>query len=103
MIEDVPQEKAEGGKAKVYTAFIGWQSVQHHLDFRGHEEFKANIHLLRQAKDLVAMEVYHAKFLEVQGPGPLSGEERGADALNVQEEVLNPQDAPKNPPKTGSQ
>jgi len=73
--------------------------VQAHLDFRETQEFKANIHLLRGAKNVVAMEVFHVAFLEVQGPGPLSGEERGV-ARDAQEEILNPQDAGKKPPKT---
>lgn len=107
VIEEVPNPKSDGGKnkdkVKAFAGAIGWQSVEAHLKFREHQAFKDNIHLLRGAKDLVGMDVFHVKFLEVQGPGPLSGEERGAEqATNPQEEILNPQDAPKNPPKTSS-
>lgn len=100
-IEEVDNAKAEGGKAKAFVAVIGWQSVKHHHDFRENKAFKDNIHLLRDAKDLVGFEVFHVPFLEVQGPGPLSGEERGV-SRDAQEEILNPQDATKNPPKTAS-
>lgn len=52
-------------KAKAYSAQIGWKSVQDHLDFRSHEAFKENIHLLRGAKDLKKLAVVHYHGNEV--------------------------------------
>lgn len=99
-IEEVDQAKADGGKAKVFTGLVGWSSVQAHLDFRETQEFKDNIHLLREAKDVVAMDVFHVGFLEVQGPVPMGGGGRDV-AQDAQEEILNPQDPGKGAPKTG--
>jgi len=52
-------------KAKVFSAQIGWKSVQDHLDFRHTEAFKENIHLLRGAKDLKKLAVVHYHGNEV--------------------------------------
>lgn len=46
-------------KALAYAGFIGWSSVQAHLDFRSTQAFKDNIHLLRGAKDLKKFNVVH--------------------------------------------
>jgi len=46
-------------RAKVYSAFVGWQSVQAHLDFKEAEPFKENIYLLRGAKGLKKLEIVH--------------------------------------------
>jgi len=104
-IEGVDSAKTSGGdKAKTYVAVIGWQSVEHHLKFRERQEFKDNIHLLRGAKDMLGFDVFHVSFLEVQGPGPLSGEERGAVPTQeaAQDEVLNPQAVGSGAPKAKS-
>ena len=53
-------------KAKAWAGFIGWKSVQDHLDFRFTEVFKENIHLLRGAKDLKKLAVVHYHGNEVQ-------------------------------------
>lgn len=53
-------------KAKVYSANLGWKSVEDHLDFRGTDAFKENIHLLRGAKDLKKLTVVHYHGNEVQ-------------------------------------
>lgn len=85
----------------VWTALIGWESVQAHLDFRQTQAFKDNIHWFRGAKDLKHVDVVHYNGTQVNkgagGTGDLSG-----DALpSVQGEVLNPQvGGPKDPPKT---
>ena len=88
VIEERPLPKDSSKMAKVYTAAIGWKSVEAHLAFRNTQVFKDNIHHLRGAKDLQDVNVVHAHLLEVQ-PGFASGGEMGKP-LSVQEEVLNP-------------
>ncbi|KAL2429858.1 hypothetical protein ABEF95_000891 [Exophiala dermatitidis] len=46
-------------KAKVFIALFGWESVEAHQKFRETQVFKDNIHLLRGAKDLKAVSVFH--------------------------------------------
>lgn len=103
-IEDsFPYEKAEGGKAKVFTALLPWQSVKEHEDFRNTQEFKDNISIIRQAPGLQGMSVVHVKCTEVQRSvgGGAGIEERGG-AVDAQEEILNPQSVQKGAPKTTS-
>lgn len=105
---DVPQSGDAAKKGKVYVAVIGWASVDAHHAFRETKEFKDNIHLLREAEGIQATELVHVETTENQAGG-LGPEERGAidasggsGAGNVQEEVLNPQAAPKVAPKAHS-
>ena len=58
----IPGTSEEG---MAYAAFIGWKSVQAHLDFRGTQPFKDNIHHLRGAKDLKHLTVVHTSGTEV--------------------------------------
>ncbi|EXJ78459.1 hypothetical protein A1O1_08859 [Capronia coronata CBS 617.96] len=52
------------GKAKVFVALAGWESVQAHLNFRETQSFKDNIHWLRGAKDLKTLAVFHVPAQE---------------------------------------
>lgn len=47
------------GKGRVYTTLIAWTSQQAHLDYRNTQSFKDNIHLLRGAKDVRGVKVFH--------------------------------------------
>ena len=59
-IEEVEREDVEGGKARVFLAALGWDSVEAHMAFRETPTFKEAILLLRgKAK---AIEVHHVKF-----------------------------------------
>ena len=59
-IEDVEREDIDGGKARVFLAALGWDSVEAHMAFRETPAFKEAIPLLRgKAK---AIEVHHVKF-----------------------------------------
>lgn len=95
--ESFPYEKAEGGKAKVFTALLPWQSVKEHQDFRETQEFKDHISIIRQAPGLQGMNVVHVKCTELQrniGGGAGIEERRGLTGAGiVQDEILNPQDA----------
>lgn len=53
-------EEAAGKQAKAVTAFIGWESKEHHTRFRETELFKKNIGLLR-VKNRGA-ELFHVAF-----------------------------------------
>lgn len=89
-------------KGLVWTALIGWESVEAHLAFRQTQAFKDNIHWFRGAKDIKHVDVVHYHGTQVTkagGVGDLSG-----DALpSVQGEILNPQvGGSKDPPKTAA-
>jgi len=87
--------------AKLFVGVIGWTSVDAHMDLRNSQEFKDNVHLIR-SEDIKGVEMYHVPLTEIQAG--FGAEERGdAPAQDVQDEVLNPQAGPKNPPKTSSQ
>lgn len=51
-------------KGTAFLMFLGWDSVQAHLDFRDHQAFKDNIHYLREAKDIKTMTVVHVSCVE---------------------------------------
>lgn len=53
-------------KAKVFQAVIGWTTMQHHLDYRSSQTFKDNIPLLRGAKDVKSVSVFHITTQEVK-------------------------------------
>ncbi|RMZ80855.1 hypothetical protein DV737_g2812, partial [Chaetothyriales sp. CBS 132003] len=61
VVEELPIPNSESldEKGKAFIAFIGWTSVQAHLDFRNAQAFKDNIHWLRGAKDLKGIKVVH--------------------------------------------
>ncbi len=102
VVEELPIPGTEE-KGKAYAAFIGWTSVQAHMDFRETQAFKDNAHHLRGAKDLKKLTVIHTSGTEVQpgagGVGDMSG-----DALpSAQGEILNPQaGGTKSAPKTAA-
>jgi hypothetical protein len=59
---DIPGTEEKG---RVYTALIAWTSVQAHLDYRNTQTFKDNIHLLRGAKDVKGVKVFHVSTEEL--------------------------------------
>jgi len=59
-IEEVEREDIEGGKARVFLAALGWDSVEAHMAFRETPTFKEAIPLLRGGAK--AIEVHHVKF-----------------------------------------
>ncbi|EXJ81149.1 hypothetical protein A1O3_07438 [Capronia epimyces CBS 606.96] len=58
---DLPDGSA---KAKAFIGLLGWESVEAHLKFRGTQAFSDNIHLLREAKDLKKLAVFHVSSKE---------------------------------------
>lgn len=100
-IEEVPYEKAEGGKAKVCVVLLGWESVDAHKQGTQTKPFKDNIHLLAEA-GYIGTSMTHINATTVSGGG-LGPEERGAiggGAADAQEEILNPQDPGPGAPKS---
>ncbi|KIX09467.1 uncharacterized protein Z518_00547 [Rhinocladiella mackenziei CBS 650.93] len=59
---DIPNTSEKG---KVYVALIGWTSVEAHMKCRETQTFKDNVHYLRGAKDLKAINVFHVPSQEV--------------------------------------
>lgn len=51
-------------KAKAYVTLIGWTSVEAHLQYRETQSFKDNIYLLRGAKDLKNVVMFHVAASE---------------------------------------
>ena len=78
-------------KGKAYAAFIGWTSVEAHMQFRETQAFKDNIHFLRGAKDLKKLTVVHTSGTEVQPGAGSVGDMSGGALPSAQEEILNPQ------------
>lgn len=95
--EEVSNEKA-GGKAKVYVAVIGWESVEAHNNAK--KGFESSMPILKGLPGLKDVHMVHVKFTEQNGGG-FGAEEQGA-TNSAQEEVLNPQDPGKGAPKTRS-
>ena len=87
-------------KGKAYIALIGWKSMEDHIAFRSHPALKENMHWLQEAKDIKHYSVVHYSGTEVQ-PGP-GGVGDSSDMPSAQEEILNPQEGGRNPPKTAS-
>lgn len=50
----------EGDEKKFFGAFIGWPSVEKHMEFRKTEEFPKIVGLLREGVDKV--KVHHVAF-----------------------------------------
>lgn len=101
-IEEVKSDKVEGGKAKVLVALIPWKSVEEHKQTRETDAFKENIGLLKDAKGLKHLEVYHVSAMTMEGE--MGAELRGVDDVkgDAQGEVLNPQAGGQAGVKTGS-
>ena len=62
-----PQEHeslGQGTQGKAFVVFVGWPSVQAHMEFRDTEEFANMIGLLRGGA--VGMKMAHVGFREVQ-------------------------------------
>lgn len=53
---DIPGTEEKG---RLWNALIAWTSLQAHLDYRGTQTFKDNIYLLRGAKDVKGVKVFH--------------------------------------------
>jgi hypothetical protein len=53
---DVPTMMEKG---KLYLALLGWESVKAHKDYAQTPSFKENVHLLREAKQLKHLSVFH--------------------------------------------
>ncbi len=51
-------------KAKAYVALLGWTSVDAHMAYRETQSFKDNVHLLRGAKDLKDVGMFHVVTTE---------------------------------------
>jgi len=100
--EEVENEKA-GGKAKVYVAVIGWDSVEAHNNAK--KGFESSMPILQGLPGLKDVQMVHVKFTEQTG-GPNGGigiEEQGGSANNIaQDEILNPQDPNPSAPKARS-
>ncbi|KAF2121961.1 hypothetical protein BDV96DRAFT_537006 [Lophiotrema nucula] len=58
--EEHDKEEVEGGKAKLFAAFIGWPSVEAHLEYRKSEHFPGVVKHLRDGPKAVG--VYHVAF-----------------------------------------
>jgi hypothetical protein len=63
-IEEQPGEKlgehGKSGKAKLFGAFIGWPSVQAHMEYREDDAFPGAIKWLREGPK--KLEVHHVEF-----------------------------------------
>ncbi|KAK3079459.1 hypothetical protein LTS18_004811, partial [Coniosporium uncinatum] len=98
VLEEVANDKSEGGKGTAHLALLGWQSVDAHEQFRQTQGFKDNISLIREAPKMQGMEVQHVAFTQLTstaggvgaGAGAGAGTSTGAQLEGAQEEVLNP-------------
>ena len=54
------------GEGLAYVLFIGWASVQAHMDFRGTQAFKDNIGLILDAKKMVTRRMVHVQCRSVR-------------------------------------
>jgi hypothetical protein len=52
MESDIANLKILGLKGRAFFLFIGWDRVEDHLQFRGTDAYKDNIHFIRDAEDL---------------------------------------------------
>ena len=59
VVEELDNEKVEGGKAKAYVMVIGWPDVETHMKYRETQVFKDNIGLLREG--VVDSSIHHVK------------------------------------------
>lgn len=50
--DDITNLKIPGLKGRAFFLFIGWDKVEDHLQFRGTDAYKENIHFIRDAEDL---------------------------------------------------
>lgn len=49
----------EGQSGSVLAAFIGWTSIDAHMEFRETEPFKDNVGLLRRMEGVVKLAMFH--------------------------------------------
>ncbi|WYZ35826.1 hypothetical protein EsH8_X_000473 [Colletotrichum jinshuiense] len=66
---DVPITDEPGKTGNLLAAFIGWPSVEAHVEFRDTQPFKDNIGLLRNMKDIVKSGVFHVSCKSRAPPG----------------------------------
>ena len=55
-------EEGEGEKKCAFVSAIGWESKDHHMQFRDTQTFKDNIYLIREGSTELA--VHHVCFVE---------------------------------------
>lgn len=63
VVEEQEHEKVDQGKAKAFALFIGWSSVQAHMDYRQSDHFPEVIKHLRNGPKAMAM--HHVAFKKV--------------------------------------
>jgi hypothetical protein len=56
----------EGQKGTLFTAFIGWPSIDAHMKFRETPDYKENIELLTGMAGMISLEMFHirCRYLE---------------------------------------
>jgi heme-degrading monooxygenase HmoA len=62
---DVKNLKRPGVTGKVFFLFVGWDTVEDHLAFRGSDLYKENIHFFRDAEDMQDFLPMHSHLKEV--------------------------------------
>ena len=100
VVEDIPIP-GTSDKGKAYSAFIGWRSMEDHMQFRDTKTFKDNAHWLTDAKELKHFTMVHYGGTEVQPGAGGVGDMSGSALPSAQEEILNPREGGvKGAPKT---
>lgn len=66
--QDIPGGR---GKGKVYIFFIGWETVEKHVQFMQSAVFKEHMHLITEARDLQGYELVYINVRE--GPEKAGG------------------------------
>ena len=56
-VGEIDTDKVDGGKAKVYMALIGWQSIAAHMEVRETKEFREHSAIFANVK----VEMFHVK------------------------------------------
>jgi hypothetical protein len=56
---DFPVRGEEGQVAPIFTAFIGWPSIDAHMKFRETAAFKENVDLIRGMEGMVKLAMFH--------------------------------------------
>ena len=56
----------ERQKGSLLMAFIGWPSIDAHMEFRKTDEFKENVELLTGMEDMISLKMFHisCRYLE---------------------------------------
>ncbi|KAI1614009.1 hypothetical protein EDD36DRAFT_417858 [Exophiala viscosa] len=63
IVEDLDDPNSSE-KRKAWTALVGWDKVESHLNYRNTSAFQDNVHLLRGAKDLKGLVNVHVAVKE---------------------------------------